>query len=79
MTAVDDWVNAALKDNPVVRATQLQVAATARDVDHYLARNSYSQTRYHYLTALLTLKQQACRLSAADLGGIDALPVAHLP
>jgi outer membrane protein TolC len=31
--SVDDRVNAALKDNPVVRAAQLQVDATDRDID----------------------------------------------
>jgi outer membrane protein len=42
---------------------------------YYATQNLYSQTRYDYLTALLTLKQQAGRLSAADLAAIDALLV----
>jgi outer membrane protein len=45
----------------------------------YLAQNLYNQTRYDYLTALLTLKQQAGRLSEADLAAIDALLVEHTP
>jgi outer membrane protein len=43
------------------------------------AQSLYSQTRYDYLTALLTLKQQAGRLSEADLAAIDALLVEHNP
>ena len=39
------------------------------------AQRAYSQTRYDYLTALLTLKQQAGRLSEADLAAIDAMLV----
>jgi outer membrane protein len=31
--SADDWVDAALKDNPVVRAAQLQVDASDRDID----------------------------------------------
>jgi outer membrane protein len=46
---------------------------------YYVAQNLYSQTRYDYLTALLTLKQQAGRLSEADLATIDALLVEHKP
>ncbi len=45
----------------------------------YFAQNLYNQTRYDYLTALLTLKQQAGRLSDADLAAIDALLVEHTP
>ncbi len=45
----------------------------------YFAQNLYNQTRYEYLTALLTLKQQAGRLSEADLAAIDALLVEHTP
>ena len=45
----------------------------------FVAQNIYSQTRYDYLTALLTLKQQAGRLSEADLAAIDALLVEHTP
>jgi outer membrane protein len=46
---------------------------------YYGAQSLYSRTRYDYLTALLTLKQQAGRLSEADLAGIDALLVEHAP
>ena len=46
---------------------------------YYATQNLYSQTRYDYLTALLTLKQQAGRLSEADLGAIDALLVERTP
>ncbi len=46
---------------------------------YYGAQRLYSQTRYDYLTALLTLKQQAGRLSEADLAAIDALLVEHAP
>jgi len=45
----------------------------------YFAQNLYNQTRYDYLTALLTLKQQAGRISEADLANIDALLVEHSP
>jgi outer membrane protein len=44
--------------------------------NYYGAINAYNQTRYDYLTALLTLKQQAGRLSEHDLEAIDALLVA---
>jgi outer membrane protein len=46
---------------------------------YYGAQNLYSQTRYDYLTALLTLKQQAGRLSDADLVAIDALLTERTP
>jgi len=42
---------------------------------YYGAQLQYSQTRYDYLTALLTLKQQAGRLSESDLASVDALLV----
>ena len=45
--------------------------------NYYAARRAYSQTRYDYLTAMLTLKQQAGRLGEQDLEAIDALLVAH--
>ena len=41
--------------------------------NYYTARRSYSQARYDYLTNLLTLKQQAGRLTERDLLAIDAL------
>jgi outer membrane protein len=43
--------------------------------NYYAAQRAYSQTRYDYLTNVLTLKQQAGRLSEADLTTIDALLV----
>jgi outer membrane protein len=46
---------------------------------YYFAQRLYSQTRYDYLTSLLTLKQQAGRLSEADLAAIDTLLVEHTP
>lgn len=46
---------------------------------YYGAQLQYSQTRYDYLTALLTLKQQAGRLSERDLASVDGLLVEHNP
>jgi outer membrane protein len=43
--------------------------------NYYAAKRAYSQTRYDYLTALLTLKQQAGRLGERDLEAIDTLLV----
>jgi outer membrane protein len=43
--------------------------------NYYAAQRAYSQTRYDYLTSVLTLKQQAGRLSENDLKTIDALLV----
>jgi outer membrane protein len=45
--------------------------------NYYAAQRAYSQTRYDYLTSVLTLKQQAGRLSENDLATIDALLVAR--
>jgi outer membrane protein len=47
--------------------------------NYYFAQRGYSQTRYDYLTALLTLKQQAGSLSEADLATIDGLLVEPTP
>jgi outer membrane protein len=41
--------------------------------NYYAALRAYSQTRYDYLTSVLTLKQQAGRLSEHDLIAIDDL------
>src|ERR1700677_400687 len=41
--------------------------------NYYAALRAYSQTRYDYLTNVLTLKQQAGRLTERDLAAIDAL------
>jgi outer membrane protein len=44
-------------------------------VNYFTAIRAYSQVRYDYLTNVLTLKQQAGRLSQIDLQAIDALLV----
>jgi outer membrane protein len=41
--------------------------------NYYAALRAYSQSRYDYLTSVLTLKQQAGRLSERDLIAIDDL------
>jgi outer membrane protein len=41
--------------------------------NYYAALRAYSQTRYDYLTNVLTLKQQAGRLTESDLAAIDDL------
>jgi outer membrane protein len=41
--------------------------------NYYAAQRAYSQARYDYLTSVLTLKQQAGRLSEHDLDAIDEL------
>jgi outer membrane protein len=41
--------------------------------NYYAAQRAYSQSRYDYLTSVLTLKQQAGRLSERDLVAIDEL------
>jgi outer membrane protein len=41
--------------------------------NYYIAVRAYSQSRYDYLTSVLTLKQQAGRLSERDLIAIDDL------
>ncbi len=43
--------------------------------NYFAAVRAYNQTRYDYLTSVLTLKQQAGRLSERDLLAIDALLV----
>ena len=47
--------------------------------NYYNAVRAYSQARYDYLTSLLTLKQQAGRLTRADLSAVDALLVERAP
>lgn len=47
--------------------------------NYYSAVRAYSQSRYDYLTSLLTLKQQAGRLTKADLDAVDALLVERAP
>jgi outer membrane protein len=41
--------------------------------NYYAALRAYAQTRYDYLTNVLTLKQQAGRLTESDLAAIDDL------
>ncbi len=41
--------------------------------NYYAAQRAYNQARYDYLTAVLTLKQQAGRLTVQDLVAIDNL------
>jgi outer membrane protein len=41
--------------------------------NYYAAVRAYSQSRYDYLTSVLTLKQQAGRLSEHDLSAVDDL------
>jgi len=45
--------------------------------NYYAAQRAYAQVRYDYLTSLLTLKQQAGRLTEPDLVQVDALLVAR--
>jgi outer membrane protein len=47
--------------------------------NYYAALRAYSQTRYDYLTAVLTLKQQAGSLAERDLEAIDGLLVLRSP
>jgi outer membrane protein len=47
--------------------------------NYYAARRASAQARYDYLTNLLTLKQQAGRLSQRDLAMVDALLVERAP
>jgi outer membrane protein len=47
--------------------------------NYFIVQRNYSQTRYDYLTALLTLKQQAGSLNEHDLEVIDGLLVPHAP
>jgi outer membrane protein len=46
---------------------------------YYAAVSALNQARYDYLTNGLTLKQQAARLTQADVAGIDALLVTQGP
>jgi outer membrane protein len=47
--------------------------------NYFVARRAYSQTRYDYLTSVLTLKQQAGRLTEQDLVTVDDLLVEKIP
>jgi outer membrane protein len=48
-----------------------------QQTNYYNAERAYFQTRYDYLTALLTLKQQAGNITEHDLEVIDGLLVTH--
>lgn len=54
--------------------TEVDVLNTLRNL--YVAQRTYYQSRYDYLLSVLTLKQQAGRLTEADLANIDALLIA---
>jgi outer membrane protein len=47
--------------------------------NYYAARSAYNQARYDYLTNVLTLKQQAGRLTEMDLIAIDDLLIEATP
>jgi len=47
--------------------------------NYFVARSAYNQARYDYLTSVLTLKQQAGRLSEMDLIAIDDLLIESTP
>ena len=51
--------------------TEVDVLNTLRNL--YVAQRSYYQSRYDYLISVLTLKQQAGRLTEADLADVDRL------
>jgi outer membrane protein len=52
-------------------ATEFEVLSAQNN--YYAARRAYNQARYDYLTSVLTLKQQAGRLTEQDLIAIDNL------
>jgi outer membrane protein len=70
-------VEASRRDVEFGRGVEFNVLIAQNN--YYGAELQYSQTRYDYLTALLTLKQQAGSLSEADLASVDALLVEHAP
>lgn len=47
--------------------------------NYFVARSAYNQARYDYLTSVLTLKQQAGRLTEMDLIAIDDLLIEATP
>jgi outer membrane protein len=78
--SVESWraaVEASRRDVEFGKGVEINVLVTQNN--YYGAQLQYSQTRYDYLTALLTLKQQAGRLSEADLASVDGLLVEHTP
>ena len=70
-------VEASRRDVEFGRGVEINVLIAQNN--YYGAELEYSQTRYDYLTALLTLKQQAGSLSEADLATVDGLLVEHAP
>ncbi len=53
--------------------TQTEVDVLTATTNLYTAQRTYFQSRYNYLTQVLTLKQLAGRLMESDLASIDAL------
>jgi outer membrane protein len=72
-------VEASRRNVEFLPGTGAEFSLLSTQNNYFVAQLLYSQTRYDYLTALLTLKQQAGRLSEADLTAIDALLVEHGP
>jgi outer membrane protein len=72
-------VEASRRNVEFLPGTGAEFSLLSTQNNYFVAQLLYSQTRYDYLTALLTLKQQAGRLSEADLAAIDALLVEHTP
>lgn len=87
---VTSGVERILADQQAVASAKAAVEASRRGVEfgtrsefdllnaqtnYYAALRNYEQSRYDYLQAGLTLKQQAGRLTVADLADIDALLV----
>jgi outer membrane protein len=72
-------VDASRRNVEFLPGTGAEFSLLSTQNNYFLAQLLYSQTRYDYLTALLTLKQQAGRLSEVDLTAIDALLVEHTP
>ena len=67
----------------LVRAGHLLDVKTGKLLDaqtnYYSAVRAYAQARYDYLTNVLTLKQQAGRLTELDLVAIDDLLIVSGP
>jgi len=72
-------VEAARRNLEFAQGTSAEFNLLSTQNSYFIAQSLYSQTRYDYLTSLLTLKQQAGRLSEADLAAIDALLIEHTP
>ncbi|HEY4340143.1 MAG TPA: TolC family outer membrane protein [Steroidobacteraceae bacterium] len=72
-------VDASRRNVEFLPGTGAEYTLLSTQNSYFIAQNLYSQSRYDYLTALLTLKQQAGRLSETDLAAIDALLIAPTP